>query len=124
MHGQLNDPCLECIPSSFQERTDSSSLTKTPPCGQHVRFVVFPALHEGGQLASRLRGQGWIVNFTEQLAAATEPSIFSSATSSMKSLAIVLKETSDWKMTSVLCEITYACYGNYVYTYDDLGQAQ
>lgn len=37
--------------------------------------VLFPASHEGGQLALGLGGQEWIVDFIEQFAAATEPSI-------------------------------------------------
>ena len=37
--------------------------------------VVLPAPHEGGQLVLRLGGQEWIVDFMEQFAAATEPSI-------------------------------------------------
>ncbi|KAF8553672.1 hypothetical protein OG21DRAFT_1413916 [Imleria badia] len=37
--------------------------------------VIFPAPHEGGQLSLRLGDQHWIADFTEQFAAATEPSV-------------------------------------------------
>lgn len=37
--------------------------------------VVLPAQHEGGQFSLRLGDQHWIADFTDQFAAATEPSI-------------------------------------------------
>lgn len=76
---KLNDLPLECILIEFSGKDGFFKSHKDTPRADSMfgsLVVVLPAPHVGGQLALHLGGQEWIVDFTEQFAAATEPSIY------------------------------------------------